>query len=336
MSSVMKDVPGDTGERTPLSTSDGLERSPLPVPYGWFWVSYSEDLKPGELRNIECFGQEWVLFRAETGEAGVVDPYCPHLGAHLGHGGKVVGDSLRCPFHHWAYNPKGFCTKIPYAKIMPPITKRQAILKALPITENNGIVWAWYHPKGVAPLWEVPKVPELYDADYIAPQRGEWPVNTFIQELGENGVDFAHLHFLHHVPVIPTGTCRADGIRWHVNMANGYIIIEQTGPGLQIVRFTKGTVVTTMVSYPQPINNCRTIMRMGLTHKKYPAGTPEATLAANMLQEQIGQGVDAQAGFESVDMIVWNNKRYREQPLLCDGDGEILKWRKYFSQFYVK
>jgi len=32
---------------------------------------------------------------------------------------------------------------------------------------------------------------------------------------------------------------------------------------------------------------------------------------------------------------VWNNKRYREQPLLCDGDGEILKWRKYFSQFYI-
>jgi len=333
MSTVMKEAPGD---RIPLSTSDGLERSPLPVPYGWFWVSYSEDLKPGELRNIECFGQEWVLFRAETGEAGVVDPYCPHLGAHLGHGGKVEGDSLRCPFHHWAYNTKGFCTRIPYAKVMPPITKRQAILKALPITENNGIVWAWYHPKGVAPLWEVPQIPELYDPDYIAPQRGEWPVNTFIQELGENGVDFAHLKFLHHLPIIPTGECRADGFRWHVNMANGYIIIEQTGPGLQVVRFTKGTVVTTMVSYPQPINNCRTIMRMGLTHRKYAAGTAEATLAANMLQEQIGQGVDAQAGFESVDMIVWNNKRYREQPLLCDGDGEILKWRKYFSQFYVR
>ena len=90
MSSVMKEIPG---ERTPLSTSDGLERSPLPVPYGWFFVSYSEELKPGELRNIECFGQEWVLFRAETGDAGVVDPYCPHLGAHLGHGGKVEGDS---------------------------------------------------------------------------------------------------------------------------------------------------------------------------------------------------------------------------------------------------
>jgi 3-ketosteroid 9alpha-monooxygenase subunit A len=333
MSSVLSQVPSG---RIEVSGGAPFERCPLPVPFGWFFVSYSEQLKAGEVRNIEYFGQEWVMFRSESGEAGVVDPYCPHLGAHLGHGGKVEGDSLRCPFHNWAYNPKGWCTRIPYAKIMPPITKRQPILKALPVTEKYGIVWAWYHPQGVAPQWEVPEIPELADANYIPPARGEWPVNTFIQELGENGVDFAHLKFLHHAPIIPSGECRADGIHWHVNMANGYIIIEQTGPGLQVVRFTKGAVVTTMVSYPTPVSNSRTIMRMGFTHRKYPQGSPEAQLAAAMLQEQVGQGSGAEAGFESVDMIVWNNKRYREQPLLCDGDGEILKWRKYFSQFYVK
>ena len=130
MSSVLSEVPSG---RTETSGSTPLERCPLPVPFGWFFVSYSEDLKAAEVRNIQYFGQEWVMFRGETGEAGVVDPYCPHLGAHLGHGGKVEGDSLRCPFHHWAYNPTGWCTKIPYAKIMPPITKRQAILRALPV-----------------------------------------------------------------------------------------------------------------------------------------------------------------------------------------------------------
>ena len=41
-----------------------------------------------------------------------------------------------------------------------------------------------------------------------------------------------------------------------------------------------------------------------------------------MLKEQVGQGSGAEAGFESVDMIVWNNTRLWEQPLLCDGDGE--------------
>ena len=109
-----------------------------------------------------------------------------------------------------------------------------------------------------------------------------------------------------------------------LNIGNGAIVIEQAGPGLQMVRFTRGPVKTTMVSYPTPISAGRTIMRMGLTHLKYPEGSTEAQLAAGMLKEQIGQGSGEQAGFESVDMIVWNNKCYREQPLLCDGDGEIV------------
>ena len=40
------------------------------------------------------------------------------------------------------------------------------------------------------------------------------------------------------------------------------------------------------------------------------------------------------AGFVSVDFIVWNNKRFRPNPLLCDGDGPILQFRKWFKQFY--
>ena len=46
------------------------------------------------------------------------------------------------------------------------------------------------------------------------------------------------------------------------------------------------------------------------------------------------EGEDS-AGFESVDLPIWDNKKYRPQPLLCDGDGPILMWRKWFSQFYA-
>src|SRR3974377_1946248 len=83
-----------------------VERCPLPIPLGWFFVGYSAELPAGELRSIEYFGQEWLMFRNQAGEAGVVDPYCPHLGAALGHGGKGERDFLVGPLSHLAYNPQ--------------------------------------------------------------------------------------------------------------------------------------------------------------------------------------------------------------------------------------
>ncbi|MBA17767.1 MAG: Rieske (2Fe-2S) protein, partial [Sphingomonas sp.] len=70
----------------------------MSIPFGWFGVGYSNELAVGEVRPVHYFGRELVLFRNENGEAGLLDAYCPHLGAHLGHGGKVEGDSIRCPF----------------------------------------------------------------------------------------------------------------------------------------------------------------------------------------------------------------------------------------------
>ena len=34
------------------------------------------------------------------------------------------------------------------------------------------------------------------------------------------------------------------------------------------------------------------------------------------------------------DFMIWENKVYREYPLLNEADGEILKFRRYCTQFY--
>ena len=34
----------------------------------------------------------------------MLDAYCPHLGAHLAEGGRVQGESVRCPFHAWEFD----------------------------------------------------------------------------------------------------------------------------------------------------------------------------------------------------------------------------------------
>src|SRR5271168_52358 len=50
-----------------LLESQRLERCPFPIPSSWFFVDFSENLAVGQVRNIQLFDQEWVLFRGESG-----------------------------------------------------------------------------------------------------------------------------------------------------------------------------------------------------------------------------------------------------------------------------
>jgi hypothetical protein len=46
------------------------------------------------------------------------------------------------------------------------------------------------------------------------------------------------------------------------------------------------------------------------------------------------QLVAGATGLEA-DIPIWHNKAHLKKPLLCDGDGPIMRFRKYFSQFYL-
>ena len=75
-------------------------RFPLPrYPTGWFQVAWSDELEPGGVLPPQYFGKDLVLFRAASGAASVLNAHCPHMGAHLGHGGAVEGEGVACPFH---------------------------------------------------------------------------------------------------------------------------------------------------------------------------------------------------------------------------------------------
>ena len=63
-----------------------MGRFPFGIPNCWFHVSYSDELKLGEVKPVHYFGRDLVLFRGEDGKAVCLDAYCPHLGAHLGVG----------------------------------------------------------------------------------------------------------------------------------------------------------------------------------------------------------------------------------------------------------
>ena len=82
-------------------------RSPFPIPFGWFQVAWSADVKPGQVLPIEYFDRKLVVWRDDDGATHVNDAFCPHLGAHFGYGGQVQGDDLICPFHGWRFDAQG-------------------------------------------------------------------------------------------------------------------------------------------------------------------------------------------------------------------------------------
>ncbi len=65
------------------------------------------------MRPVSYLGRDLVLFRGDDGTARVFDAHCPHLGAHLGVGGRVCGDGIACPFHGWRFDGEGQLVEVP-------------------------------------------------------------------------------------------------------------------------------------------------------------------------------------------------------------------------------
>lgn len=163
-------------------------------PNSWFRVANSEALSAKGVIPLHYFGKDFVLFRTEDGKPHILDAYCPHLGAHLAHGGRIEGQTLRCPYHGWLWETNGHCAAIPY----PGKAKPKAKIQSWPVIEVNGLILMYYHQQGKLPEWEIPQIPELISTEWT-PLRlvCQWKVRASLQDYMDNSVDVSHLSNLH-------------------------------------------------------------------------------------------------------------------------------------------
>jgi 3-ketosteroid 9alpha-monooxygenase subunit A len=314
--------------------SASLRRYDLPLPFGWFAVAKSDELQVGQVTPLSYFASEFVVWRGEDGAVRALDSYCPHLGAHLGYGGIVVANDLRCPFHHWRFNGNGAVTEIPYAATIPP-RLAQSCGNAWPVREALGFIFVWYHPSKAAPLWELATVPEIQDAGWEPFETSEWIIHVHMQEITENSADYAHFVTIHGTKSPPIPTYKIDGYaRYSVvetKMAtprgdvDGKIEVRAFGPGQSFTRFY-GITDVLMSQQATALNSEYTHLRQQFYRppNMSDGGLRVARALARDLIKQVNQ-----------DIPIWEHKRFVAKPFLIKEDGPILAYRKNYARFYA-
>jgi phenylpropionate dioxygenase-like ring-hydroxylating dioxygenase large terminal subunit len=300
-------------------------------PKGWFAVALSRELEAGQVLPVKAFERDLVLFRGEDGKPALLGAFCPHMGAHLGHGGTVVENTIKCPFHAWQFDGTGGCTKIPYADRIPPKAK----VRPWAIVERNGMILAWNDIEGSEPEWEVPVIPEIGAEDWTDFEVREWDIRTHSMDMAENQVDVAHFQYLHGTLDYPESEASVDGHIMRVfskagmgtKQGNVAGSIESTsyGFGFNTIRF-KGIVETLLVTSVTPTDKEHVHVRFCFMVKK--------SLGA-ALDKGVGKAFIAEVSRQlEQDIPVWENKAFVHPPMLCEGDGPIPLFRKWLRQFF--
>jgi nitrite reductase/ring-hydroxylating ferredoxin subunit len=312
---------GSDGIRSRLDTDLPPRDHALPVPNGWYASVCSSDLGPRDIISFKAVNRELVVFRDEDGNARVFDAHCPHLGAHLG-GGRVIEDTIKCPYHGWHFGSDGMCVEIPYSEGKIPARAR---VRSYTVDEKNGFIYFWYHAGDKDPTYELPDIPEVDDAEWTDAHEWKCDMVAALQEMAENNVDYAHLRFVHRREAVPgdSSIFTSDGPFAKVveTLPDGMTFTRETfGPGIAVLRVPD---LMTLLATTTPIDrgNCRLRWHFFFPH------------SMKDMADTLIEGVTGEHGLMA-DVPIWRDKAYWEKPVLVKDDGDIAGFRRWYSQFY--
>ncbi len=294
----------------------------------WYPVALSSEIGPGEVVGKPLLDGKVAVFRGENGEANVVSAYCRHLGADLS-GGAVIGNNLRCPYHHWSYDQGGKCAVVPFDT--PPAS---ATLFKFPTVEDLGLIWAF---NGEEPLFEFPGVTgfKTESLAYRVADMGVFPVEAWM--LTNNTFDIAHLRALHKLNV----TFRQDAMKehsFHVTM-EGDNLDRNFGKGNAKIVIHGSNI--TMIPDPRPGGHISMTL-----HGLCPVGEGQVQYylisTYPLSQQQGADDPEVQAELEEAekfmmrlieeDRPIMNNIRFKDD-VFVEADAYIEKYLGWLKRY---
>lgn len=309
-----------------------------PFPSGWFAIAFSHELKKEQVIPKTFMGKEIVLFRTKEGSATVLDAYCPHLGAHLGHGGTVEGNCIRCPFHHFEFNGEGRCTKTGHTGIPPKGIK----IKNWPLIERDGFILLYHgNPE------KQHKLPNLTEEGYKPYKYFSRKIKAHPQEILENSVDTHHFPAVHHVDSLAIRNYKSDdgilsmeclflerltlfGRKWGKPMPINFLFQGfGLGSSLNTAHFPQIGVEIAILSSRTPSDNQYTDNRIQCFVK----------YTRSNLFLKLVQSIFLRITFNNIlnlfdeDIHILNHRRYLTRPILTP-DDPIQQFRQWAKRFY--
>jgi 3-ketosteroid 9alpha-monooxygenase subunit A len=318
---------------------------------GWWQVAWSGEIGARAVVPLRYFGRDLVAYRDTTGTVRVHDRFCRHLGASLAHGGEVVADGIRCPFHGWVWGSDGRNLSIPYQDR----PNRARKLGTWPVTEVNEAVFVWFDALGREPYWEVPD--GLTDTPLAASREFHraWPhgcrrypdLQVHPQMVVENAVDPHHFRFVHGTrdsPVVLEETVEGPIWRARVGFGRGWarhprdeegnlrtdtlntIDILWTGMGVSLnVEHTAEGVRLVMVNIT-PVEDGRSEIFGGYWMDRR-AGDERDGSARRRLEATVPALED--------DIVIWNHQIFLDPPALATEEARgFRRMRRWARQFY--
>jgi vanillate O-demethylase monooxygenase subunit len=159
----------------------------------WHPVAYSHEVTDAPVSAMLC-GERLVVARLD-GEIAVYNDLCAHRGAALSLG-KIVdrgeGQQLRCPYHGWEYDGRGYCTLAPQR---PDLAGQlRARVRRYASAERFGLIWACLVDE---PFGELPRFPQYDDPSYdkVTIPSTDWACSA--PRRTENYTDLSHLAIVH-------------------------------------------------------------------------------------------------------------------------------------------
>lgn len=194
----------------------------------WLPVGLSSEISSDAPKLVRWLGEELLLLRDEFGRVGLTEPNCPHRGTSLDYGWIEAG-GIRCCYHGWVFDVTGRCLEQP-GEPADSNFKDKIRLKAYPVRELGGMIWAYLGPG---------EPPELPNYHFLVRDDGERTFTSYIRECNymqqvENALDPVHATILHGRAVhgLPAAPEWMETPDFNVTMTEtmAYYVARRKGP----------------------------------------------------------------------------------------------------------